>query len=275
MLPFASSDTSNAPSFATVTPTGRPHTCPSSITKPVRKSSYSPVTTAVLQVHADYFAARAPRSVPGTVQRGKNIPSIFFRKGRCSARLGGIKSQLQRGRVGLYRHIRRDRLTRQIRALAAALTRILVIPPIIPRPAIETAFFNRRDIIRHQIVTETIPLIRCHPQFPSRRLYSEANRIADSRRINFDIVALGITNQHIGAIGFRRPRVAPSAVAVSSSADFRRGVFVLEAFRHIRTGSHRNRTTAFRHSKKRCRVWNVRPCHPSVWLRSSLPVQQL
>jgi len=38
-----SSLTSSAPSFPTATPTGRPHTSPFGVTKPVRKSSYSPV----------------------------------------------------------------------------------------------------------------------------------------------------------------------------------------------------------------------------------------
>lgn len=38
-----SSETSKAPSCATVMPTGRPQTVPSSMTNPVRKSSYSPV----------------------------------------------------------------------------------------------------------------------------------------------------------------------------------------------------------------------------------------
>ena len=41
-VPDPSSVTNIEPSFATVTPTGRPHTCPSSVTKPVMKSSYSP-----------------------------------------------------------------------------------------------------------------------------------------------------------------------------------------------------------------------------------------
>ena len=43
MVPFASSDTSKAPSLATATPTGLPQTSESLITKPVAKSSYSPV----------------------------------------------------------------------------------------------------------------------------------------------------------------------------------------------------------------------------------------
>ena len=43
IVPFASSLTSSAPSRATATPTGRPHTVVLSITKPVMKSSYSPV----------------------------------------------------------------------------------------------------------------------------------------------------------------------------------------------------------------------------------------
>jgi hypothetical protein len=38
-----SSVTNNEPSFPTATPTGLPQTCPSLVTKPVRKSSYSPV----------------------------------------------------------------------------------------------------------------------------------------------------------------------------------------------------------------------------------------
>jgi hypothetical protein len=42
-VPEASSVTINAPSLATATPTGRPHTLPSFVTKPTRKSSNSPV----------------------------------------------------------------------------------------------------------------------------------------------------------------------------------------------------------------------------------------
>ena len=45
MLPLPSSVNSRAPSCATVTPTGRPQTLRSSATKPVTKSSYSPVGT--------------------------------------------------------------------------------------------------------------------------------------------------------------------------------------------------------------------------------------
>jgi hypothetical protein len=44
-VPLPSSVTRRAPSCATATPTGRPQTRLSSITKPVRKSSYSPVAT--------------------------------------------------------------------------------------------------------------------------------------------------------------------------------------------------------------------------------------
>jgi hypothetical protein len=43
MVPLPSSVTISDPSFASATPTGRPHTCFSETTKPVMKSSYSPV----------------------------------------------------------------------------------------------------------------------------------------------------------------------------------------------------------------------------------------
>ena len=42
-VPEPSSVTINDPSLATATPTGRPQTLPSLVTKPTRKSSYSPV----------------------------------------------------------------------------------------------------------------------------------------------------------------------------------------------------------------------------------------
>src|SRR5258708_3605681 len=45
IVPLASSDTRRAPSLATATPTGRPHTVESLTTNPVAKSSYSPVGT--------------------------------------------------------------------------------------------------------------------------------------------------------------------------------------------------------------------------------------
>ncbi len=42
-VPEPSSVTIKEPSLATATPAGRPHTLPSGVTKPTRKSSYSPV----------------------------------------------------------------------------------------------------------------------------------------------------------------------------------------------------------------------------------------
>lgn len=45
IVPAASSVTTSAPVLVTATPTGRPHTLPSGVTKPVKKSSYSPVAT--------------------------------------------------------------------------------------------------------------------------------------------------------------------------------------------------------------------------------------
>ena len=49
IVPLPSSDTSSAPSRATATPTGRPQTSESLTTKPVTKSSYSPVGTPSLR----------------------------------------------------------------------------------------------------------------------------------------------------------------------------------------------------------------------------------
>src|SRR5882762_8885757 len=43
IVPLPSSVTNSEPSFATATPTGRPQTWESETTKPVMKSSYSPV----------------------------------------------------------------------------------------------------------------------------------------------------------------------------------------------------------------------------------------
>ena len=49
IVPSPSSETSNAPSCATATPTGRPQTSESLTTKPVTKSWYSPVGTPSLR----------------------------------------------------------------------------------------------------------------------------------------------------------------------------------------------------------------------------------
>ena len=42
-VPWLATAYISAPSLATATPTGRPQTCPSGVTNPVMKSSYSPV----------------------------------------------------------------------------------------------------------------------------------------------------------------------------------------------------------------------------------------
>src|SRR5689334_13896868 len=62
IVPLPSSVISKAPSCATVTPTGRPQTLRSLVTKPVRKSSYRPVGTPLFNgIRTSLYPVRVAR----------------------------------------------------------------------------------------------------------------------------------------------------------------------------------------------------------------------
>ena len=70
-----SSETKSAPSFATETPTGRPHTSPSGVTKPVRKSTYSPVGDAFAALHGSWNRAKRTGYKVIRVPQRRGVPT--------------------------------------------------------------------------------------------------------------------------------------------------------------------------------------------------------
>src|SRR5947207_10516337 len=48
--------------------------------------------------------------------------------------------------------------------MLSLVPRILVIPDVEPRPAVESAALDVADVIRHQIVAELIAFVRAHPK---------------------------------------------------------------------------------------------------------------
>src|SRR3979490_465951 len=101
MVPLPSSDTSSAPSCATATPTGRPHTSESLITNPGRKTLVFPRGYPVLETNTDDLVAGAPGPVPRAMLGCKTVTEIFGWK--CVAI---VERKSKRGRVRLDENIR-------------------------------------------------------------------------------------------------------------------------------------------------------------------------
>src|SRR6476620_3862950 len=79
--------------------------------------------------------------------------------------------------------------------------RILVCAHIPPRPAIESTFLNVRDVIRDEVIAESIPLIHRAPQLAGLRTHSDSSaRIANAVRMYLELAVRGVAGENVGAI---------------------------------------------------------------------------
>src|SRR6185369_17712197 len=101
---------------------------------------------SILQSNPNYLVSGALRSIPGSVLGGKAVAAIFGRKHPAI-----VKHQSQGRRMGLDEDVGTRDFSLQIGALAG-MPRVLVVPDIKPRPAVERAFPHARDVVRDQVV---------------------------------------------------------------------------------------------------------------------------
>src|SRR5690606_13908251 len=96
-----------------------------------------------------------------------------------------------------------------------------VLPPVAIRPAVEAAFAYRRQVIRHQVLAQLVPLVHHRPQLPRARLDRQRRRVAQAGRVGLVGTALGIDlpDQRAGDFGLH---AALGDVAVGADADIQK-----------------------------------------------------
>src|SRR5215469_15926624 len=108
------------------------------------------VRFSVLERHAYHFAAGTRGPVPGAVLGSKQIAFILLRK-----LIAFVESQAERSAVWLNQNVGNDRFAHEFRR-RARFAGIRVVADVEPRPAIEPAFLDRSDVVRHQVVAEFV-----------------------------------------------------------------------------------------------------------------------
>src|SRR5271167_2098416 len=104
----------------------------------------------------------------------------------------------------LNQHVRYGDLAREI-ASFLRVPGVLVSADIVPRPPIELAFANMRDIVRRKIVAENVALVDGAPERGSLRLDGQPRTIANPGGEDTHVTAVGIEGEHIGAIFLGSP----------------------------------------------------------------------
>src|SRR5471032_2763592 len=97
-------------------------------------------------------------AIPGTVEGRKDVALIFRRKFGAF-----VETEIERGRVALDEHVRRQNLAGKL-GMLARVARVLMISEIKPWPAIEPSRLHVADVIWHQIVAQFIAFVSAHPE---------------------------------------------------------------------------------------------------------------
>src|ERR1700689_4369362 len=87
----------------------------------------------------------------------------------------------------------------------AGMSRISVIPDIKQGPSVERPFEQTGDIVRYEIVTQTVALVGRAVQVAGGGMNRQTDAIADTGRKHFLVLAVGIERQHAGAVGLGSP----------------------------------------------------------------------
>ena len=150
----------------------------------------------MVEGHANNFVARAFLSVPRTVERGENVAFIFGWK-----LIAGVKTQIERGRVSLHKHIGDDDFVSELR-MFPFVARIDMVANVKPGPAIKTTGPHAADVIRRQILTDFVTLVRAHPEFIAAGPQRHGDGVPNSPRVNFSPAAIGIELENTSTIRF-------------------------------------------------------------------------
>jgi hypothetical protein len=145
-----SSATSSAPCLSMASPTGRPIAWPLSFTNPINTSTGSPAGEG----YEHDLVATARDAVRRTMLPDEH--PRFELDGQGGA-LG--RGQPQRCGVGAQCVVGHRRSCHQC-GVCRLWARVNVIAETAVRPTVEGTVFHRRHVVRHQIATQFVPLIR-------------------------------------------------------------------------------------------------------------------
>jgi hypothetical protein len=112
------------------------------------------------------------------MEGGKSVPAIGF--GKLFAL---VENHIERSRMCLHQNVGYDDLTGQVGA-GALMTRILMISEIVPWPTVKAAFPNSRNIVRSEIIAESIAFVYRGPNLPNFRVNSGADGVTDYPCVN-------------------------------------------------------------------------------------------
>src|SRR5262249_40909022 len=127
---------------------------------------------------------------------GKDGALVF---GRKLAAL--IEHHLQRGVVRLNKHVGHDHLILQLRVLAV-MAWILISTYVVPGPAVESAFLDIRDLLRREVMSQSILLVDRSPKLARVRMDCNTHGVSNARRVDAQSAAVGGGRKNIRAVVF-------------------------------------------------------------------------
>src|ERR1041385_6671401 len=131
------------------------------------------------------------------MEGGENIAPVFVWK-----LIASIKTNVQCRRVRLHEYIADNNVIGKI-DMSSFVFGIGMIPDVEPWPTIEPARAHAADIIRRQIRTELVTLVRAHPHLIGSRPKHDSDRVANSPSVHLLATAIGIELQDSRPVGFR------------------------------------------------------------------------
>src|SRR5215469_4336602 len=143
--------------------------------KPGKKVLVLAGRNSIPKPNPDYLVSGALRSVPRSVFGGEAVAAIFRRKHPAI-----VEHQAQGSRMGLDEDVGSGDLSLQIGAFTG-MPRVLVVPDIKPRPAIERALPHPRDVVRDQVVAQTVALVCRAIDIAAGRMNGKTHAVADPR----------------------------------------------------------------------------------------------
>src|SRR5260221_11205452 len=73
---------------------------------------------------------------------------------------------------------------------------IFIVADVKPRPSIECTFAHPSNVVRHQIVSQTVALIGRTIQIPGRRVNGKTHAVADAGGEHTKVVSIRIEHQY-------------------------------------------------------------------------------
>src|SRR5208282_5185923 len=101
----------------------------------------------------------------------------------------------------LQEHIGDEHFVLQLR-MVTHVARVLVRSDVKPRPTVESALRDSRDVIGREVIAELIALVDGCPEIAGPGIDGEANRIANAGGVDLFALSVGIENEDVGAPPF-------------------------------------------------------------------------